>query len=480
MGAPQASTFKAIRDGQDLQGDLGWSSQVSKKVVRMSPGVPDDIETLFELSEPERVLWWLLKIPRRYIDVENAGVLPPDVARRVLRALVSAEAVVIVDNESPKPIIPIEVVRLKKKAIGVEAAKPSAGRLKARVYRPDISGAPPAQDVSPSASSSAPRPSQATSTQTTPPTSANGVGANQMPPTSTVSTPPTASAVPPPVDLGRNIRPAATTQTTAPPAAPTLDASAKELQARIESRYEKLKSQNHYQVLDVSQTAAAVDIKKAYFTLVKDFHPDVVAGTPLEADPKLVKKLNVIFRRVQEAHGVLTKEGERKQYDEMLRTDPNAGAIGAVGGKTRRPEEARMLATKAHHLMKIKEYISAERSYMQAHDFDPQNIEVRLGLAWCMYLNEARPKSERLAVAREKLEALANGGLAEAAWKLACIARAEDDADAFARYVVQTLRMNPRHVEASREKRLEEMRRQKQEQAEQKPSSFLDKFKRRS
>ena len=481
MGAPQANTFKAIRDGQDLQGDLGWSSQVAKKVVRMSPGLPDGIEDLFELSAAERVLWWLLKIPRRYIDVENAGVLPPDVARRVMRALVSAEAAVVVDNESPKPIIPIEVVRLKKKAKGVAVSKTATGRLKARVYRPDISGAQPApaatQGAAPSGETTATSPPTGT-----PPPSAKSAGearaASQGASVST--TPPSPAAVPPPVDIGSNIRPAAATRNTDAPAAVALDAAARELQKRIESRYDKLKSQNHYQVLDISPTAAAADVKKAYFALVKDFHPDVVAGTPLESDPRLVKKLNVIFRRVQDAHGLLTKEDERKQYDEMLRSDPNAGAAAAVGGKTRRPEEARMLATKAHHLMKAKEYATAERTYMQAHDFDPQNIEVRLGLAWCLYLNEARPKSERVAVAREKLEGLAKGGLAEAAWKLAYIARAEEDTEAFARHVAQTLRMNPRHVEALREKRLEEMRRQKQEESVQKPSGFLDKFKRRS
>lgn len=479
MGAPQANTFKAIRDGQDLQGDLGWSSQVSKKVVRMSPSVPDDIENLFELSEPERVLWWLLKIPRRYIDVENAGVLPPDVARRVMRALVSAEAVVIVDNESPKPIIPIEVVRLKNKAKGVAVAKPSAGRLKARVYRPDISGTPPTEAGTEDATASAVASTPAASAQTAPPASVNRVGTSDVQAAGTRPSAPAASAVPPPVDIGSSVRPAASVQAPAPGPAPVLDAASKELQARIESRYDKLKSQNHYQVLDISPTAAAADIKKAYFALVKDFHPDVIAGSPLEADPKLVKKINVIFRRVQDAHRVLTKDDERKQYDELLRTDPSGGALGMVGGKTRRPEEARMLATKAHHLMKVKEYTTAERTYLQAHDFDPQNVEVRLGLAWCMYLNEARPKSERVPAAREKLEGLAKGGLAEAAWKLACIARAEEDANAFALHVAQTLRINPRHVEALREKRLEEMRRQKQEQTVQKPASFLDKFKRR-
>lgn len=466
MGAPQAIVFRQIRDGQDPQADLGWSSQVARKIVRMSPSAPEDVESLFDLTESERVLWWLLKLPRRYLDLENAGVLPPDVARRVLRALVSADVVVLVEGESPKPIIPVEVVRLKKKAKGIAVEKATTGKLQARVYRPDIGigGAP---------SGSASVSEAAAPAVAAPVSSARTGSANS-------AASPRGAAVPPPVEIATQ-PPPPTPRASVPPTSPrpVLDESAQALQARIEARYEKLKSQNHYQVLELTQSAAAADIKKAYFVFVKDYHPDVIAGTSLTEDPKLVKKINAIFQRVQEAHRVLSKDEDRKHYDDLLRTDPNAGNLSTANGKTRRPEEARMLATKAHHLLKAKEYATAERTYLQAHDFDSQNLEIRLGLAWCMYLNEARPKAERVAAAREKLEVLVQSGVAEAAWKLASIARAENDNEGFARYVTQTLRMNPRHVDALREQRLVQMRREKQEQATQKPQSFLDKFKRR-
>ena len=67
---------------------------------------------------------------------------------------------------------------------------------------------------------------------------------------------------------------------------------------------------NYYDVLGVSNTATNSEIKKAYKTLVKKYHPDVFEGDKSVADSK-IKQLN-------EAYEVLSNADERAKYDESL------------------------------------------------------------------------------------------------------------------------------------------------------------------
>jgi curved DNA-binding protein CbpA len=69
----------------------------------------------------------------------------------------------------------------------------------------------------------------------------------------------------------------------------------------------------YYDILAVSQAASAGDIKKAYWKLAQDFHPDKLAGVP----PAVAKLAEEKFKDVQEAYEVLSKH--RAEYDSQLR-----------------------------------------------------------------------------------------------------------------------------------------------------------------
>src|SRR5689334_16305209 len=63
-----------------------------------------------------------------------------------------------------------------------------------------------------------------------------------------------------------------------------------------------------YEVLGVSRSAAADDIKKAYRKLAKKYHPDVNAGD---------KAAEERFKQVSAAFEVLSDPKKRKLYDEF-------------------------------------------------------------------------------------------------------------------------------------------------------------------
>lgn len=75
-----------------------------------------------------------------------------------------------------------------------------------------------------------------------------------------------------------------------------------------------------YKILNLDKTATAADVRKAYRSLAKKFHPDLNPGDKAAA---------ATFRELQAAHEILSDDSKRHQYD--------AGEIDAEGKETARP-----------------------------------------------------------------------------------------------------------------------------------------------
>lgn len=82
---------------------------------------------------------------------------------------------------------------------------------------------------------------------------------------------------------------------------------------------------DYYEVLGIDKSASADDIKKAYRTLAKKYHPDLNPGNK-EAEEK--------FKEVNEAYEVLSNDDKKARYDQFghAGVDPSYGGGGFSGG----------------------------------------------------------------------------------------------------------------------------------------------------
>lgn len=80
------------------------------------------------------------------------------------------------------------------------------------------------------------------------------------------------------------------------------------------------KKKDYYEVLGVSRNASAKDIKKAYYKLAQQYHPDKNKGDKTR------------FQEVSEAYEVLSDDKKRSQYDTFGTTAGPGPGGDASGG----------------------------------------------------------------------------------------------------------------------------------------------------
>lgn len=127
-------------------------------------------------------------------------------------------------------------------------------------------------------------------------------------------------------------------------------------------KYNELKSQSYYEYLNVPATASSEEIKKAYYSLAKKYHPDHYQKPEL-ADIK--PKLDFIFAELSNAYDNLKLPPSRASYDAKLLESRESGNSSSSGGGQTHPA-----AIDAAGQQKIAELSFRQgRGYFENQDF---------------------------------------------------------------------------------------------------------------
>ena len=231
-------------------------------------------------------------------------------------------------------------------------------------------------------------------------------------------------------------------------------ATAAELQlaAQIDLRFEQLKKKDHFATLSVAPNATKEQVKSAFLTLAKTFHPDRLPPSL----PHFASKMSAVFESIREAYEALHDETKKTAY---LAAQAQA-KLGPQGQSARELAAASDLMKMAEVYFKKRDYKQAEDSFAKAHALD-KGASSLAAQAWCIYMDPSR-KAEAVNAKTMMQKALGlDQSCDRAHYQLGVIARVEGDMERAERHFREAVRVNPRHLEANQELRLIDMRKKK-------------------
>lgn len=155
----------------------------------------------------------------------------------------------------------------------------------------------------------------------------------------------------------------------------------KELDANVEGimrLYEQLKADrmDFYQLLGIQNNDSTVEIKNAYFTLAKKYHPDRIATAP---DPDIKEKANFVFAEINKAYDTLSNPDKKREYDGRGYKETS----GTDVIQDNLVEKARLLYRRAKAQYAAKQYWEAASTLDEAVSLDTNKSSYFLLLGLC-------------------------------------------------------------------------------------------------
>lgn len=244
-----------------------------------------------------------------------------------------------------------------------------------------------------------------------------------------------------------------------PPRRPTLAPEA--LRAAILDMENKLAKGTLFELLGVSQNASSDEVQTAFLKSARQFHPDRLIISGLQDLQPVAEK---ILARVNEAAMVLGDAKRRAEYVASLSATPSASRAG--GRSTSLPSvlEAENLFLKGEVFLKKGDYAKAIECFAGAARANPSEPQYRAYLAWVRFDD---PQARKDAIARETLKTMVEvvrerPKFSRGFYWVGLLWKFLNEPDKAAQAFRETVALDPSFIEASRELRLIEMRKNKQ------------------
>jgi len=244
-----------------------------------------------------------------------------------------------------------------------------------------------------------------------------------------------------------------------PPGRPTLSPEA--LRVAVHDMEGKLAKGTLFELLGVSQNASSDEIQTAFLKAARQFHPDRLIISGLQDLQPVAEK---ILARVNEAAMVLGDAKRRAEYVASLSAPPSASRAG--GRSTSLPSvlEAENLFLKGEVFLKKGDYAKAIECFAAATRANPSEPQYRAYLAWVRFDD---PHARKETIARDTLKTIVEvmrerPKFVRGFYWVGLLWKFLNEPDKAAQAFRETVALDASFIEASRELRLIEMRKNKQ------------------
>ncbi len=237
------------------------------------------------------------------------------------------------------------------------------------------------------------------------------------------------------------------------------------LRRLITQKYKFAESGDYFGLLGVDSNASPESIRKAYFALAKNLHPDKVGRMGLDdVKPKAAK----LFSLVTEAYTTLSDSQKRAEYESgaLKASTTNINSVQATEAATAKLETAKIAYHKGSVMLQKRAYREAERYFREATEANEKIARYWQSLGWAIFnAQDARSEDERLEGAKTAYEhALEiDSEDSQTHYNLGLYWKAKSDSRRMRRSMEKAIKFNKDHINARRELRLLEMRQGKLE-----------------
>lgn len=164
-----------------------------------------------------------------------------------------------------------------------------------------------------------------------------------------------------------------------------VSAEDRDVREKLVAQVQAMKKMDYFQILGVPRTATRDEVKRAYFALAKEYHPDKHYGS---ASAEVRNLAGEVFALIGSAHDTLVDDEERERYLEDLshgvkkHVSDEVSRILAAEGKFERGEE----------FLRNRQFREAYTAFREAVEIYPDEGEFHAFLGWSLF--QCDPKDE--------------------------------------------------------------------------------------
>ncbi len=227
------------------------------------------------------------------------------------------------------------------------------------------------------------------------------------------------------------------------------------LRAEVAELAQSLRGKTHFEVLGVSQLCGEDELEAAYSELARRAHPDRFQTVSLAVREMAAE----VLERINAAYETLRDKRERQQY--LLELQMGERRI-QEDSATKRALSAEASFQKGQDLVQRRDYESALLEFGRALEGKPEDGEYHAHYGWCLYLcNQDSPTMVEEAIEHVKRGASLAGDREKPFLFLGRLCKVVGKVEAAERMFTRAVQIQPECVEALRELRLINLRREK-------------------